>query len=99
MRILMITLPQVWAASFLISQPKKKPLLMGSSFGGRFPILFLIIATLLWTQTHLWLTVTFLVIFGILVMSRVISGTGLDRFAERFPERYFDVGVGLGLWR
>lgn len=61
-RILMITLPQVWAASFLISQPKKKPLLMGATFGGRVPILFLIIATLLWTERHTWLTMTFLTI-------------------------------------
>ena len=60
LRILMLTLPQVWAASFLVSQPRKKPLLMWSSLGGRLPILLLVIATLLWTESHLWLTVTIL---------------------------------------
>lgn len=60
LRILMITVPQVWAASFLVAQPRKKPLLMWSSLGGRLPILLLVIATLLWTETHLWLTVAVL---------------------------------------
>lgn len=60
LRILMITVPQVWAASFLITQPRKKPLLVWSTFGGRFPILFLALATLLWTRSHLWLTMVVL---------------------------------------
>jgi MFS family permease len=60
LRILMITVPQIWAASFLVAQPRKKPLLVWSTFGGRLPILFLIFATLLWTRSHLWLTMTVL---------------------------------------
>ncbi len=60
LRILMITVPQIWAASFLVAQPRKKPLLVWSTFGGRFPILFLALATLLWTRNHVWLTMTVL---------------------------------------
>ncbi|MEJ5310806.1 MAG: MFS transporter [Anaerolineae bacterium] len=60
LRILMITVPQVWAASFLVAQPRKKPLLVWSTFGGRFPILFLALATLLWTRNHVWLTMAVL---------------------------------------
>ncbi len=60
LRILMITVPQIWAASFLVTQPRKKPLLVWSTFGGRFPVLFLALATLLWTRTHVWLTMAVL---------------------------------------
>lgn len=60
LRILMITVPQMWAASFLVAQPRKKPLLVWSTLGGRFPILFLALATLLWTRSHLWLTMAVL---------------------------------------
>ena len=45
LRILMITLPQLWAASYLVARPRKKPLLVWSTFGGRFPLLLLIAAT------------------------------------------------------
>jgi MFS family permease len=60
LRILMITVPQIWAASFLVAQPRKKPLLVWSTFGGRFPILFLALATLLWTRSQVWLTMVVL---------------------------------------
>ena len=60
LRILMITVPQIWAASFLIAQPRKKPLLVWATVGGRLPILFLILATLLWTRTHVGLTMAVL---------------------------------------
>ena len=60
LRILMITVPQIWAASYLVAQPRKKPLLVWSTFGGRFPILFLTLATLLWTRSHVWLTMAVL---------------------------------------
>jgi MFS family permease len=50
LRVLMITLPQMWAASVLVARPRKKPLLVWSSLGGRLPVLFLAFATLLWTR-------------------------------------------------
>ena len=39
LRVLMITLPQMWAASVLVARPLKKPLLVWSSIGGRLPVL------------------------------------------------------------
>ena len=47
-RILMITLPALWAASMLVSQPRKKPLIVWASLGGRLPVLLLAFVTLLW---------------------------------------------------
>ncbi|MFN2129476.1 MAG: MFS transporter [Anaerolineae bacterium] len=49
-RVLMIALPQVWAASFLTARPQKKPLLVWSSIGGRLPILLLAFASLSWAE-------------------------------------------------
>jgi MFS family permease len=49
-RVLMIALPQVWAASFLTARPRKKPLLVWSSIGGRFPILLLALGSLFWAE-------------------------------------------------
>jgi len=47
LRVLMI-----WAASLLHVAPRKKPVLIWSSFIGRLPILILALATLLWVDTH-----------------------------------------------
>jgi MFS family permease len=49
-RVLMIALPQVWAASVLTARPRKKPLLVWSSVAGRLPVLLLALATLLWAE-------------------------------------------------
>lgn len=47
LRVIVITLPQVWAASMLAAQTRKKPLLVASSLGGRLPVLLLAIAVYL----------------------------------------------------
>jgi len=60
LRILMLTLPQIWAASVLVARPRKKPLLVWSSLIGRLPILLLAVATLVWTRTALWAVLTVL---------------------------------------
>jgi MFS family permease len=57
LRVLAITLPQLWAASVLVARPFKRPLLIWSSIGGRLPILVLAIATALWTATYRWLVI------------------------------------------
>jgi hypothetical protein len=49
-RVLMIALPQVWAASFLTARPRKRPLLVWSSIGGRLPILLLALGSLFWAE-------------------------------------------------
>lgn len=57
LRVLTISLPQLWAASLLRARPRKRPLLMASSIGGRLPIAALAVATLLWAARHPWLLV------------------------------------------
>ncbi len=51
-RVIMITVPQVWAASVLSTSPRKKPLLAWSSLGGRLPVLLLALATLWAASQH-----------------------------------------------
>jgi MFS family permease len=60
LRVLAITLPQAWAASVLVARPRKKPLLAWSSIGGRLPVLFLALATLLWAGNAPWAVVAVL---------------------------------------
>jgi hypothetical protein len=60
LRVLTITLPQLWAASFLVARPYKRPLLILSSLGGRLPILVLAIATALWAGRAPWAVVAVL---------------------------------------
>jgi MFS family permease len=57
LRVLMITVPQMWAASVLVARPRKRPLLIWSSVGGRLPVLLLVLATFLWTADAPWLVV------------------------------------------
>ena len=45
LRVLTISLPQLWAASVLVARPRKRPLLIASSIGGRLPIAVLAVAT------------------------------------------------------
>lgn len=60
LRVLMITVPQVWAASVLVARPRKMPLLVWSSVGGRLPVLFLAFATLFWADRFPWLVMAIL---------------------------------------
>jgi MFS family permease len=60
LRVLTISLPQLWAASVLMARPRKRPLLMASSIGGRLPIAVLAVSTLLWAARWPWLVVAVL---------------------------------------
>jgi MFS family permease len=62
LRVLMVSIPQVWAASVLNARPKKKPFLVVSSIGGRLPVIVLTIVTLLWADRMPWLVIAFLAI-------------------------------------
>jgi len=74
-RILTISLPGLWAASFLHTQPRKKPLVVWSSFGGRLPVLFIALATLLWAGQAPWLVVVLLAIsVGMFFTSEGLNG-------------------------
>ena len=74
-RVLTISLPGLWAASFLHTQPRKKPLLVWSSFGGRIPVLFMSVATLLWADRAPWLVVILMAIsVGLFFTSEGLNG-------------------------
>lgn len=60
LRVLVITVPQLWAASMLEAQPRMKPVLMWSSFWGRLLIIVLAGAVLLWVETQTWLVILIL---------------------------------------
>jgi MFS family permease len=53
-RVIFITLPQIWAAGVLVASPRKKPLLAWSSFWGRLPVAVLAVATLAWARPAPW---------------------------------------------
>jgi hypothetical protein len=55
LRVIMITLPQIWAASLMASRPRKKPLLIWSSLGGRLPLILLALSVLGWSTERPWL--------------------------------------------
>ena len=49
-RTLIVTAPQLWAASILVAQPRKKMVLIVSSVIGRLPIFIVALATLWWGE-------------------------------------------------
>jgi MFS family permease len=55
LRIVFMTLPQIWAASVLAASPRKKPLFFWSSVGGRLPVVVLAAMTLLYAGQAPWL--------------------------------------------
>jgi MFS family permease len=59
-RALMVTAPQLLAASILVAQPRKKPVLIASSILGRLPILILALASWWWGNSHLGLVIAIL---------------------------------------
>ncbi len=65
-RILMTTVPQMWAASYLSARPRKQPLLVASSLMGRIPLGLLAVATLFWARSAPWLVV------GVLAVAYVL---------------------------
>lgn len=98
LRTLMVTVPQIWAASILTAQPRKRPVLILSSSGGRLPLILLILATLLWIETHpmpviIVLAVTFIAFY----ISEGVNGVVWpDLVAKVIPEgrrgRFFGFG-------
>jgi len=74
-RALTLSLPGLWTASFLASQPRKKPVLIWSSFCGRLPVLFIAVVTLLWTDSFPWLVIALLAIgVGMFYTSEGMNG-------------------------
>jgi MFS family permease len=68
-RTFMVTAPQLWVASILAAQPRKKPVLIISSVIGRLPIFIVALATLCWGESHIgW-------VIGILAVSVAVFFT------------------------
>jgi MFS family permease len=61
-RTFMVTAPQLWAASILARQSRKKPVLIASSVVGRVPVFILAIVTLWWGESHVWWLVAILAV-------------------------------------
>jgi MFS family permease len=101
LRVLFITVPQIWAASVLEVQPRMKPLLIWSSVGGRLPILLLTIGIFLWAETLTWLVVVILALsVMIFFTSEGLNGVSWPALVgkvvpEDFRGRFFGIGQFL----
>ena len=61
-RVIFVTLPQIWAAGILVASPRKKPLLAWSSFWGRLPVAALAVVTLIWARSEPWIVLLVLTV-------------------------------------
>ncbi len=103
LRVLFITVPQIWAASILEARPRMKPLLMGSSIIGRLPILVLAAGVFLWAGIggYTWLVMLILSISVIFFFTseglNSVSWTALvgKVVPEKFRGRFFGLGQFL----
>jgi MFS family permease len=103
LRVLFITLPQIWAASVLEARPRMKPLLIGSSVMGRLPVLVLAAAVFFWagSGTQTWLVMLILSLSVILFFTseglNSVSWTALvgKVVPEAFRGRFFGLGQFL----
>ena len=101
LRVLFITLPQIWAASVLESRPTMKPLLIGASIMGRLPVLLLAAAVFFWAGTQIGLVVLILSLSVILFFTseglNSVSWTALvgKVIPEKFRGRFFGLGQFL----
>jgi len=98
LRVLAISLPQIWAASFLMARPRKLPLLIASSMGGRLPIAVLAVATLLWAARLPWLVVGLLGVAVVLFFtSEGLNGvTWPDLIGKVIPDEIRGRFLGFG---
>jgi MFS family permease len=100
-RALTVALPQVLAAGVLAARPRKTPVLIASSVGGRLPLLFLALATLLWVDEHPLLVVVLLgLAVAVFFTSEGLNGvTWPALIAKVIPEgvrgRFFGLGQFL----
>ncbi len=98
LRALVITVPQIWAASVLEARPRAKPLLVWSSVGGRLPILLLSFAVFLWAETQMWLVMVILALSAMLFFtSEGLNGVSWPALvAKVVPEEFRGRFFGLG---
>ena len=97
-RTLFITAPQLWAASILVAQPRKKPVLIASSIIGRLPIIVLALVTLLWGEAQIgWVIAILCVSVAIFYTSEGFNGVSWPVLVGKvLPEdirgRFFGLG-------
>jgi MFS family permease len=77
LRIVFITLPQVWAASVLATSSRYKPLVFGSSIAGRLPVVVLAVVVFCFAASAPWLV---LAVLG-LAVALFYSSEGLNSIA------------------
>ncbi|MGC9467121.1 MAG: MFS transporter [Anaerolineae bacterium] len=98
LRVAVITLPQIWAASVLEARPRMKPFLIWSSTLGRLPVLVLAFAVLWWAETQTWLVIGILAITVMLFYtSEGLNGVSWPSLVgkvvpEGFRGRFFGLG-------
>jgi len=80
LRIVFITLPQVFAASVLAASPKKQPLLVWSSAGGRLPVVIMALVTLLFGSRFPWLVV------GVMLLAVALFNTSEGLNSITWPD-------------
>ena len=97
-RTFMVTAPQLWAASILIAQPRKKPVLIASSVIGRLPILIVALATLWWGESNLWWLIAILVVsVAVFYTSEGFNGVSWPVLVGKvLPEKIRGRFFGLG---
>ena len=98
LRVLTISLPQLWAASVLVARPRMRPLLVASSIGGRLPVALLAVATLLWAARLPWLVVGLLgVAVALFFTSEGLNGVTWPALVGKvIPEEIRGRFLGLG---
>ncbi len=98
LRALVITVPQIWAASVLEARPRAKPLLVWSSVGGRLPILLLSVSVFLWADTRTGLVMVILALSAMLFFtSEGLNGVSWPALvAKVVPEGFRGRFFGLG---
>lgn len=74
LRIVFVTLPQVWAAGVLSTSSRYKPLFLGSSIAGRLPVLILAVVVFFYAASAPWLVLVVLV----LAVALFYSSEGLN---------------------
>lgn len=98
LRVLFVTVPQIWAASVLETRPRMKPLLVGSSVIGRIPVLLLAGAVFLWAETQTWLVMLILALsVMVFFTSEGLNGVSWPALVgkvvpEGFRGRFFGLG-------
>ncbi|MDF1516076.1 MAG: hypothetical protein P1S60_19870 [Anaerolineae bacterium] len=98
LRTFMVTVPQLWAASILVAQPRKKSVLIASSIIGRLPIAVLAVAVIGWVDTNLkWVIAILAITVAVFYTSEGFNGVSWPVLVGKvLPENSRGRFFGLG---